>query len=498
VSATPSPLDQPLTALCVEFRLTNPACKSPKEASPAYKWLLLDDVCEHEGKAGRSPACQAFASFKAGTEPCVVAYDHRAGEWRALHALQARQKWAFDTDASGVPTLAVDRSNSCATMIDNTKPLTYGVQIGKIEEKDNDFSGGLKDLAELLGATAAASAPILQRLDVDRSTKLDEFDQLRLQSWLLAVKLQPLADVRSDIATALNVAESSETGSLTPVRWDLVGFDGATWRSWFEQLRIARNNAQTALGAGVPGDPQRAALEQAQKILDRQGEIARLVTGLGATKDRWDRFVVGDRMLTWVLAPVSGQPVKWTKDLVYSLTVNPDAPFAADVAARRPKVETSVRFTSPRASLVGISAGMIVTPLSERTYKAIEGSDGKKHITAAETETRTGQIALLFDWQIVPLFRPEASTWSLRPALELGAAASTKSPGVFFGGSMAILKWLRLSYGRTWQRVTVLNGQTLNAEVADSDAIKTKDVFKGARYWSVSVSISGLPIFTNK
>ena len=509
----PNPLDTPFARLCTDRQLSNPACKDVPGTSSAYKWLLLADACDHDDPGAASTACAAFKPLRASSEPCVVAYNHRDGQWRPLHALETTQKWAFDTDASGVPTLAVDRSDSCSTMVDHTKPLTYGVQIGKIEEKDSDFAGSLKDLAELLGSTAAASAPVLHRLNFDAlkqdfaafnellkkdAAPLDSFEELRLQSWRLAQGLQPLADLRADVATALNAAENSESGELTPVRWSLASLGVTAWRARFETLRAWRDRAQTSLGSSTPSEGQRAALEQAQKILDRQGEVAKLVTGLAATKDRWDRFVIGNRMLTWMLAPLTSRPVTFTKDLAYALTVSADAPFAADVTPRRPKAETSVRFTSPRASLFGISAGMIVTPLAETTYKAVAGTDGKKHITAADTQTRTGQIALLVDWQPLPLWKPQTSTWPIRPAVELGAATFTKSPGVFFGGSIAIVKWLRLSYGRTWQKLSVLDGQAPGAEVADSDAIRTKDVFRGARYWSVSVSISGLPIFKNK
>ena len=58
--------------------------------------------------------------------------------------------------------------------------------------------------------------------------------------------------------------------------------------------------------------------------------------------------------------------------------------------------------------MFGIGAGLVITPIQQATYKAIADADGVKRITATEHDSRTGQLALFFDWRLIQAWHPAA------------------------------------------------------------------------------------------
>jgi len=124
---TPVTLDQVFKGYCDAEASANHACDKDSRATPAYKWLLLDDVC---APGDPRPYCSSFVSISRATEPCVVAYSHRDGRWRPLHALVASEKWAYHTDVNGAPTIVVSKTGECTAIVEDTRPLTYGVELG--------------------------------------------------------------------------------------------------------------------------------------------------------------------------------------------------------------------------------------------------------------------------------------------------------------------------------------------------------------------------------
>lgn len=502
-------LDAVVREFCATGASPHPVCHGDPTDTPAYRWLLLADACDHD----RSPGyCARFADIRARTEPCVVAYSHRLGRWRPRHLLETREKWAYDTDVNGVPTIVVSRSDQCTPIIEHTTPLVYRVQPGDVTVKDTDVVSGLKDLAALLGATLQATAPVLKGLTISPRNSVDDtmadlrrqkaiptaFEELAATTWTVAQSLLQVGDLKAEVIVALNAAEVFDTGALTPVNWRRARLDAASWHTEFERLRAARGRAIESLQGQPPDDKQRPILDQAQKVLDRQDESAKVVASLTMTRARWDRFVLGDRMMTWMVAPLRAQPIGWTRDQIHALKITVDTPFAGDVATMLPKVDTSVRLTSPRASMFGIDAGLVVTPLEQVTYKAVAGPGGVKRITATERDSRTGQLALFIDWRLVQLWRPAASAWRVRPALQGGVAVDTRTPGFFLGASTGLTKWMRLSAGRTWQSVRVLDGQQENDPVENNDAIRLRDAFEARWYVSASFAIDEVPLFNAK
>jgi hypothetical protein len=488
-------LDRVFSEYCTTLASPNPICDQDPPATRSHKWLLLADVCDRGGAA--PGICVPFVDIREETKPCVVAYSHRRGRWRPLHTLESSGKWAYDTDANGAPSIVVSRTGDCLAIVEDTKPLTYAVQIGKVEEKENDLFAGLTDLAGVLGAALTIAA---DRAAAAHLTPVegDEFKRLAVVTSALASSCISVTNLRAEVVAALNAVEVSETGALTPVDWTSARLDPVFWRDQFGGMRDARQKAVASLAGGKPNPEQGALLDQSQKLLDHRDDVVKTVAALTATRDRWSRYVIGTRMMTWMVVNLRQQPVSWTKDQVHEFKVGVDTPFASDVSTQLPKVETSIRFTSPRASMFGIGAGLVITPIEQVTYKALAGDGGVKRITATGHDSRTGQLALFVDWRLVQAWHPAASTWMARPALEGGVAIDTKTPGFFLGGSIDVTKWIRVSYGRTWQNVTVLDGQQEHDPVANDDAIKLRDTFVGGSYASVSFAIDALPLFTSK
>ncbi len=491
---------------CQQTAAGHPACRDEAGTPPGYQWLLMTDACAHV-----SPApgyCRAFNGISPGTEPCVLAYSHRDGHWRPKFALDAddRMKWAFDRDVDGTPILVAGRSDDCLVVVEDTNPLLYAVQLGKIEEKDNDLASGLKDLASLLGATAAAAAPMLagrpgfraDNMADERGSADDPFAALARLSVATAEHLNALAEAKADAVSAINGVDASTTGNVSPVDWNAVELDVRVWQRNFVSLRAARAEAVKSLDGDTPTKPQQNLLDQAQKLLDRQTDASKAVAGLALVKARWDQYVIDDRVVTWMLVSVIAQPVKWTKDQVYAFTVVPDSPLASEVSSGLAKASSSVRLTSPSASMFGVDAGLVVTPLEAPTYTAVSATDGSTRIAVADRARRTGQIAVFFDWHVAQVFSGKARAWPLRPALQAGVAANTKSPGVFLGASVGLTKWIRLSAGWTWQSVKALDGQQVGDLVGGDSAIRTRDVFSRASYAGLSVSLGDLPLFKSK
>src|SRR5262249_39703704 len=163
--------------------------------------------------------------------------------------------------------------------------------------------------------------------------------QLETATFGLASSLLPVGDLRAEVVVALNAAEGSDTGVLTPVDWSLTRLDAPYWHAEFDKLRTNRRKAVESLTGQVPDEKHGQVLDKAQKVLDHQEDIAKAVAALAIVHDRWSQFVVGNRMMTWMVVNLRQQPVGWTKDQVHTIKVAVETPFASDVATRLPKVE---------------------------------------------------------------------------------------------------------------------------------------------------------------
>ena len=144
---------------------------------------------------------------------------------------------------------------------------------------------------------------------------------------LARASLVALDDLRADLVVALNAAELSDTGELTPVDWGSAALDAAGWHDQFAGFAHAGSRRSTrSKERRQPGGAE--ILDQAQKVLDLREDIAKAVAALAATRDRWNQFVVGSRMMTWMVVNLRQQPVSWTKDEVHEFKIGVDTSFS--------------------------------------------------------------------------------------------------------------------------------------------------------------------------
>jgi hypothetical protein len=439
---------------------------------------------------------------------CLIEFNHADAAWQLETKLA---DWRIDADVNGRPVVTIADTNGCQVVVTQTNPLLYAVTLGEITEKDTGLLADVGKLATLLGgnltglASLAATRATLHATD---DPVAQAFSDLEAKTRELQAALLALADLHVRTVSALNLAETVPDPTL-PTLWtrspaqspeepDPDRLDGAWWIERYDGLRRRRREALDALGGTTPKGSRESVLEAVAGVLDTQAATAKLVSALAAVRDRWYDYVKDGHLCRRLPVPLRPRDVSWKKDQIHAFTVDADSPLAASVARRLPKVETSVRFTSPRASQFGVGVGLVYTPLEEVTYKAVKDAAGVTRITAVERDARAGQLGLFVDWRFVQALHPPATAWRLKPGLQGGVALDTDAPGFFLGGSLHLVKWVRVSGGYTWQSVAVLDGQAPGDPVEDGDAIRTRDRLRGRWYVGLSLAIDDLPLFSAK
>lgn len=193
------------------------------------------------------------------------------------------------------------------------------------------------------------------------------------------------------------------------------------------------------------------------------------------------------------------QGATWSKDGSYEIKLTASSPYAAEIG-RNPRlkdVTLTVKTGWKGGTGLGVGVGVTYTPLSEDTYAALPmpSDPTKKSPQVQKSETRAGQLVMLMNWRFWETFHPETRDWTVKPGLELGALLSTSKPGVCLGLSGEFWKSLRIGLGWTWQRVTVLDGQDETTVVASSDEIRTRQVFRGNWYASMTFALDSITLF---
>ena len=201
-----------------------------------------------------------------------------------------------------------------------------------------------------------------------------------------------------------------------------------------------------------------------------------------------------------IVVPTPATGARWDKAQQYTVELKADSPYLDDVA-RNPHLKDVTLTYNVRwrgESVLGVGVGVTYTALEDHTWAALPlASDPTKLSPQVKTtETRAGELALFLNWRAVQTFRPETRTWKAKPGIEVGASVNGDKPGAFVGVSLEVLKVLRLAYGRTWQRVTVLDGQVAGVTVVQSDAdVRTRQAFRQSWYASLTFALDSLSLF---
>jgi hypothetical protein len=274
-----------------------------------------------------------------------------------------------------------------------------------------------------------------------------------------------------------------------------------TWRRLFSELReeLANPTGQVK--------PDEAALKAARELL--AGELV----ALKATTSMYyvvrtaclnagqgcaiEDDVVGKSFAlsrTIIMPPVNRQS-KWNKIETHPLKISRDSAIAEVVVSAMPKeIATSFRLADKGASLLGVTIGIMSASVESPTWTAVaEASDPTQKVpTKTKTERFRAVPAIIGSWagSRANVNRP------VHGLLEFGGALDTSRSAWFAGPGVSIGKVLRLGVGGVIARVNELDGQEEGLTVvADNNAIKTRTAWAGGWYWSVGVSLSGMPFF---
>jgi hypothetical protein len=204
-----------------------------------------------------------------------------------------------------------------------------------------------------------------------------------------------------------------------------------------------------------------------------------------------------------IVVPTPATGARWDKAQQYTIELKADSPYVDDVA-RNPQLKDVTLTYNVRwrgESVLGVGVGVTYTALKDHTWAALPLTSDPTKLSpqVKTTETRAGELALFLNWRAVQTFWPETRTWKAKPGIEVGASVNGDKPGAFVGVSLEVLKVLRVAYGRTWQRVTVLDGQVAGVTVVQSDAdIRTRQVFRPSWYASLTFALDSLTLFTKQ
>ncbi len=263
----------------------------------------------------------------------------------------------------------------------------------------------------------------------------------------------------------------------------------------------------------------RAAIDALPKLIDATPSLAKAAENLELFRERLLQNVVGrtvacnedaavqcisrDAVATFVVVP-GGFPrvTRWEFTYTRPIKIAVDSPYATDVVARHGAVDTSFSLRSSLASIFDLGVAATKTDLQSDVFGAVRVDDGDGNfgndrlvVGVVDKESQSGKLAVMLN--VVPLRLLDLPTLIQPLGLQVGASADSARPAVFYGLSYGLGKYVRVGWGRTEQRVTVLRDETpLNHPIANAGEIRKRQKYEKADYWSLMVSIRALSLFT--
>jgi hypothetical protein len=457
----------------------------------------------------------AFAA-DASSDAVELQYNHREGTWTVTLPDDMEMAAGYP----GAPTVFVRQGEKVKVCIVDTNPLLYAITSVTVKEEDTQLLKSLQDLASLLGKVVETALKVPP--GQPKGGGQPPPDAVKLAMKKLQFSLNRIRDQLNTLALARDNAmllmQRAEFPQLPSSEYDHSIWDqsGApTLASYdptpkikevvssFSELREAKVELEslaylidpettTGLASGL--DP---ILKAADELLSKSDDARKAAANLVA----FDLRRKAAAEAGWQIAvPTPATGARWDKSQQYTIELKADSPYAVDIA-RNPQLKDvtltyTVRWSGE--SVLGVGVGVTYTPVVDHTWAALPlPSDPKKLSPQVKTtETRAGQVALFLNWRAVQTFWPGTRTWKAKPGIEVGATLNTDKLGAYVGVSLEVLKALRIAYGRTWQRVTVLDGQVAGVTVVQSEAdVRTRQTFTPSWYASFSFALDSLTLF---
>jgi hypothetical protein len=286
---------------------------------------------------------------------------------------------------------------------------------------------------------------------------------------------------------------------------------GSNLQPLYAELRGDFEEKARVLAALVKG--MKAVEEQIVKLIGGAAAMAKAAENLELFRERvfanaiatpapcaidaTARCIGADKLAAFIIVPGGPSRVtRWESLHTRPIKIAADSPYAADVVTRRTAVDTSYKFRSKLPSIFDLGVAVTRTDLESPVFGAVKDSEGKTRVAIVDQETRSGRMALMLN--IVPLRLWNTHKFIEPLGIQIGASPDSAKPGLFWGLSYGLGKYVRVGWGGTSQRVDTLRSETpLGKEIASKDDIRKRQAYKNDHYWSLMISIRALRLFTN-
>lgn len=173
----------------------------------------------------------------------------------------------------------------------------------------------------------------------------------------------------------------------------------------------------------------------------------------------------------------------------FSINIRPA--FASEIERRRADVAAAKYHLTRRDWDFDVDTAVVYTDIQNAEYHVVDTDPDEEAATfvVAEKarETRAGDLALLLT------AKPYAAKGF---GAQLGFGFDTASPSIYLGLGYAFGDYIKLSGGRTWQRVTKLGeGYALGGTVNSATDLATREGYDNDWYLALSVTLDNLPFF---
>jgi hypothetical protein len=292
------------------------------------------------------------------------------------------------------------------------------------------------------------------------------------------------------------IAESSPKDATAPLE---------TLRREIEKLREDRLGTTLAcqsLSAGGETALKAAAevLAKRDEVLEPLAIVADVDRRLGVNRDAvFDPPPVDATMappLEWTPEP---QKHRWDKTHTYSFKLKKNSPVAAKVQSPlHPELTRSFVLAPQTGRLLGFGVGLTFTDLVAPSWGLVTNpaNSSQKIVTRTSEDSRSGELAVLGVYRFLQHARPRTRNATVKPILEFGGGADTGNAALYLGLGLEIAKYVRVGYGRTWQRVDALRDVEEGSIVDTSTTtVATKSDTATDWYASLTLSIDPLVFF---
>ncbi|MGE3344744.1 MAG: hypothetical protein AB7L71_15045 [Vicinamibacterales bacterium] len=416
-----------------------------------------------------------------------VTFDAQTGTWSERAGCVVVQP-----DANGRPTLFVGTHQRVTVTVTGVNPLLYSARVGEISTTPIPSEDALAELLALVGSIVKGGA-------LKASGVASPAPRLELAVATLWQSIRTLEDER------LAIVRMAQTLEFTGGEVTVTGTSKKS-DEWAEEFKAVRTEMQEFLKANpwLRND----AVDLAQQLVANETAVIKTVADLrvllrpmcqstGASDCDGDALARRDvKAKKEIRLPPIQRETRWNRSATYPITIARDSALADLVATSLPaEIATSMTLAPPEASTIAVQVGLLTASIDSPSWSAVAdpGNPAQKIVTKTTTDRYRATPALIGSWAITP----KNAAKKVHGLFEFGASLAPERPAWFLGGGLAVGSVLRIGAGGVIGRVNALeDSNDLGKAVEDSDAIRTTKRWAPGFYWTLSLSLGGLPFFS--